>query len=503
MSVSIQRKRLNNLRLDDKRLKIVIDYLKSNDLPESLSIKSKQSIKKQFDTGEWSVNNDKLYYKPLNLEVIKSDDQQDKLTELYNNLEYSLGKGYHKFYDIVTSKYLNITRNDVIQFLKAQGNYQITRPLKIKKHDEPIVGLYPNHIWMADMMYMDYVNSYNPIPNNYENPAGLRNQDVKKRKYNRQTKRYEEVESRKPNFQFVFNIIDIFSKKLWSFPVAENQKSSEFTAGIFKQMFQNDNITTPKMMIVDEGVEFQGAFINTMRSFKIKLMYGRPYESTHQAHVERVNSTIRDKIRNYFVVTNDLNWVKGLDIIKKNYNNQRHDTTKFTPNEIWHNTNERIVINTNEEIQLSDTSSKEDKIKYVAFQNVKKQENFIKRKKTYGFQVGDKVRISMKVLSKDIRQMYKNLGDSKKISVYYSPEVYTIDSIVNVGSKIKRPRYILMDKNNQYITRESDIVDSSSTIREKKERKIYFFGSELMLVPNDSTPTSVDSNVEGLKLNSL
>ena len=143
--------------------------MKSKVFPQDLPRHKIFEIIKQFNTGEWGVetrtvevlkknkrdterkNVEFLIYKPLNLVVVEDNYKQSFLDSLYGDLSISLGKGIRTFYDAVSSKYLNISRKQVAEFLRRQGNFQITRRTPAKKDDEKIIGLYPNHIWMMDI----------------------------------------------------------------------------------------------------------------------------------------------------------------------------------------------------------------------------------------------------------------------------------------------------------------------------------------------------------------
>ena len=55
MSVSTQRRRLNNIRFTDDRIEIIKNYVKNKTVPNDLPKYKLFEIKKQFDTDEWKV----------------------------------------------------------------------------------------------------------------------------------------------------------------------------------------------------------------------------------------------------------------------------------------------------------------------------------------------------------------------------------------------------------------------------------------------------------------
>ena len=70
---------------------------------------------------------DKLYYKPLNLQIVPKDDEERKQIILKKHFHgpEGIGKGQNNFHHYILSKYLGITRDDVISFLKNQPEYQL------------------------------------------------------------------------------------------------------------------------------------------------------------------------------------------------------------------------------------------------------------------------------------------------------------------------------------------------------------------------------------------
>ena len=179
------------------------------------------------------------------------------------------------------------------------------------------------------------------------------------------------------------------------------------------------------------------------------MLYGSPYESTNQAVVERINSTLRSKIRNLFIPQSfgevNLNWEKQLKVLVENYNNQRTESTKFSPNELWWKSNRKLNVKFTDSSppKLSDKSTQEDKIKYVVYHNLKKSAAFIRNRKKFNFKINDEVRVLMKAFYKDVREQFKSLDGGKKVSITYTPEIYIITGVRNSSGIFKRPSYTL------------------------------------------------------------
>ena len=55
MSISTQRRRLNNIRFTDDRIEIIKEYVKNKTFPNDFPNYKVFEIKKQFNTDEWKV----------------------------------------------------------------------------------------------------------------------------------------------------------------------------------------------------------------------------------------------------------------------------------------------------------------------------------------------------------------------------------------------------------------------------------------------------------------
>ena len=55
MSISTQRRRLNNIRFTDDRIEIIKEYVKNKTFPNDFPHYKVFEIKKQFNTDEWKV----------------------------------------------------------------------------------------------------------------------------------------------------------------------------------------------------------------------------------------------------------------------------------------------------------------------------------------------------------------------------------------------------------------------------------------------------------------
>ena len=113
----------------------VAKYIKDGEMPTDIKTKlQKQRYKDKYGANDFVVkrvgNKQRLFYNPsprLSLEVLYPEEKEDILSKLYTDPTLGQGIGIRQFYSLVSSKYLNITRKEVTDFLRKQGNYSVTR----------------------------------------------------------------------------------------------------------------------------------------------------------------------------------------------------------------------------------------------------------------------------------------------------------------------------------------------------------------------------------------
>lgn len=116
-------------------------------------------------------------------------------------------------------------------------------------------------------------------------------------------------------YKFILNVIDIYSRYLWSRPLANNRSDTVTTAimDIFKEAGRQ-----PKVLVTDQGAEFNGTYGTTKH---LKGKAGNPYG---QAVVERVNQTIKKTIFKAMSASGKKDWSVMLPSIVETYNNAPH-----------------------------------------------------------------------------------------------------------------------------------------------------------------------------------
>jgi len=88
----------------------------------------------------------------------------------------------------------------------------------------------------------------------------------------------------KGEVKYIMNVIDLFSKYEWSFPLKE--KTANNVAENLNRLFS----VTPKYLSSDNGKEFANEIIkNLCKNYNIQIMYGMPYDPKSQGSVEAFN----------------------------------------------------------------------------------------------------------------------------------------------------------------------------------------------------------------------
>lgn len=210
-------------------------------------------------------------------------------------------------------------------------------------------------------------------------------------------------------FTFVLIVMDCFSKFAWVVPVKTKTKSEIATAFI--------NIITlsrrqPINLQTDHGTEFYNDVFQKVTK-RYHINHYSTYSIMKASLVERLIRTIKNKLFKLFSLNGNYRWYgKPLKDEINIYNQSRHRTTKFKPNEV-NGSNAHLVMNNIKLAQVK--SKKQDKIK---------------------FKLGDFVRISK----------YKSIFE-KGYTPNWSTEIFKINKIKNTHPVT----YQIEDLRNQVI----------------------------------------------------
>ena len=141
--------------------------------------------------------------------------------------------------------------------------------------------------------------------------------------------------------KYLLNVIDVFSKFVWSVPIRD--KTGKSIVEAFQHIINESN-RKPKKLWVDQGTEFYN------RSFKKWLddhnidIYSA-YNEGKAVIIERFNRTLKERMWKYFSAKNTHHYLDILNELIQRYNTTKHSSIKMTPTKASKKINEIEVYN--------------------------------------------------------------------------------------------------------------------------------------------------------------
>ena len=128
-------------------------------------------------------------------------------------------------------------------------------------------------------------------------------------------------------FKYVFDCIDVFSKKAEMIPMKTRDKAT--TVNAFEKILKNMGI--PKTIYSDMGSEFNNKeFQAILDKHKIKIIWA----TDHAPFVESFNKTMKNRLYKYMALHRTDNWAKAMEKVLDGYNSTPHSSTGIAPNDI-------------------------------------------------------------------------------------------------------------------------------------------------------------------------
>lgn len=387
------------------------------------------------------VRNGKVYYTPLNLEIIPRENVNELLDTLYKSNDYYINN-ITAFYKAVREKYGNITRKECEEYLTNNPQYQLQ--VKKPRTSAPIVALFPNKLWNCDLIDM-----------------GEHHKDG--------------------YYRYIFVIVDVFSRRI--FLQALTNKEARTCKTALDTIITRVGIQC-KLLMADNGGEFEREFKEYCDENHIHLIHTRSYSPQANGIVENKNKQIRKVLKSFMLRNNNPRWKQYVPLVEDNINNQYSSAIKASPNQIWKPTNEPLNIG---RLLPETLENHTDKIKKVYRINRQKIHNF---KEQDNYKVGDKVRIKMTTLYSNLRKMVK-AGEGKNIIVHYTPDVFHIHKVIIVRNKknIERKRYWVTTLADDYI------------FCDKNQKTKVFYATDLQKLSDDADHYDNMTLAQALRLN--
>ena len=134
------------------------------------------------------------------------------------------------------------------------------------------------------------------------------------------------------NYSVLFTAINIISR--FAYCYYSKDKKGSTILNFLKEM---NKLTKIEFITCDEGTEFNNKeFIKYCEENNIKIFFVKD-DSNKLSKINRFHRTLKENIMKLFVVNKNVNWIKYIDDIIKNYNNTENRMIKTTPQEAENN----------------------------------------------------------------------------------------------------------------------------------------------------------------------
>jgi transposase InsO family protein len=371
---------------------------------------------------------------PMKFIVCDPKNKTETIKTFFSSVLGSNYKGIENCYRKISAQYLGITRQDISKVLKRMEIKQLKRPT-LQRELKPIIASKPMEYLQLDLM------------------------DFSKLKY----------EKFNNGYVYLLNIIDIFSKFLWCFPI--KNKSGEVVADIIQKLILSEG--TPEILASDNGTEFNNQDITELAErYGIDVRHGQPYKSNTQGAVERVNGTIRDSIFSYLKDHDSKRWVDNLHFFVYSYNTSVHSTTKLTPFQVHRRKNE--VFRMDQFVKKNLQKNAEKMVKRFAKSNSGVEKKPRKKKDPQVISVNDDVRVSTQSQI-EVRASGDIVVKSKKhkqVLYGFTRETYKVLSITKKPDGTVLYKLSGEHKRNYYLRNEIQKVNLEGLIKMGKKNKV-------------------------------
>ena len=255
--------------------------------------------------NKYEIKDDRLYYKYERIKgkvVLKKIPYELEVPYIFykchikNSLHFSIRKSKENLLN--NEYYYEGINKDLIDFIKTCPKCTIEQNMKVVKAPlKQIIENGPHFRLEMDLWYL---------------PGDI---------------------SKQSGYNYVLDIIDVFSKWLFSFPLV-TKSSTEILVALRKYI---ESFGLCKKLQTDNGLEFKNILItNYCIENNIERLYSPPYHPQANGAVEAAHKIVQKFINDYFYTLSEEEFSIDLAILDAiNYhNNTKHSSTLFTPLEI-------------------------------------------------------------------------------------------------------------------------------------------------------------------------
>ena len=197
---------------------------------------------------------------------------------------------------------------------------------------------------------------------------------------------------------FILVVVDLFSKKAWARPLL--RKTGPLTAQALSDILVKSKVKNLSKIWSDDGKEFRNVNVERLLNSKNITLYST-HNDPKSAIAERFIRTLRGKMETYFILSNSTVWLDALPHLITEYNKTKHRSIGMSPDDAQKPENFELV--------------------YKRLYGKPRQDllNLPESARVPAFQVGDRVRISLK------KRTFE-----KESTATFSEEIYEISEVV-------------------------------------------------------------------------
>jgi len=194
-------------------------------------------------------------------------------------------------------------------------------------------------------------------------------------------------------YNYILNIVDIYSRYAWSFPI-KRKTPSEIAPHI--ALVLNEVNPAKIWFTFDQGNEFRGEVKMLLKEKGAEIHLNDPRSlNSHNTMgiIERFNKTLLNKLRKYMTANDTVKYVDALSQIVNKYNHTKHSTINKTPHAVLKQGKTPII-------ELNESDIMKDNFKINDFVRFRKKNKTFDKKgfiPTYSLNVH-------KIVGKKVRQ---------------------------------------------------------------------------------------------------
>jgi len=265
----------------------------SGDLSWKISLNKRERSNLMTRSTNFVLQNEKLYLRDGSVmrEMIP-DDEGEELNQVLESLHLPDHKGVKAMYMNCQILYAGFKRERINEYVRRCEICRRHRPMTRVSSITPIVAEHP---W--ERIQIDCVDMRNYSDHN-------------------------------DGYGWILNIIDIYSKYLYSFPM--KSKTAVEVKEAVEQVILLEG--APRIVQTDNGKEFANQLLTAyLNSEHVSFVRGRPRHPQNQGQVERLNQTIVKKLAKHFEGQPVKRWIGIHRKIVATYNRTWHRSINLSP----------------------------------------------------------------------------------------------------------------------------------------------------------------------------